>query len=56
MKIYNLKSGVLLAKIVRYTSSNVIIKFNFEFQGEEFLTLSRENFNGLDSYINENYK
>jgi hypothetical protein len=55
MKNYKLTTGILSAKISRFTENYVILKFSFEFQEPFFLTLPKSDFNGLDYWIKENY-
>lgn len=55
MKIYQLTIGILEAKISRFTEKNVILKFRFDLKEPIFVTLSKDNFNGLDSWVQENY-
>ena len=55
MKIYQLTSGILLAKIVRYTEDYVILELQFEGQESNYKQLTRDNFDGLDIWVEENY-
>jgi hypothetical protein len=55
MKNYKLTTGILSAKISRFTQDYVILKLRFEFQECDFITLSKHSFNGLDAWIKENY-
>ena len=56
MKNYQLTSGILQAKISRYTEDYVVLTLNFEFKGEKFITLTKDSFNGLDNWVKENYQ
>lgn len=55
MSIYQLKTGILKAKLVRYAFNYVIIEIQFEGSEAEYLKIPTEEFNGIDSWVNNNY-
>ena len=55
MKLYQLTSGILIAKIVRYTEDYVFLELKFEGQESNYKQLTRDNFDGLDKWVEENY-
>jgi len=52
---YLLTSGILSAKVARYTEDYVILCLKFEGQKEDFKTLTKDSFDGLDKWVDENY-
>ena len=55
MTHFILTSGILSAKIVRYTEYYVIIELKFEGQSSQFERLDRTNFDGLKKWVDDNY-
>ena len=55
MTHYQLTSGILSAKVVRYMKDYVVLELKFEGQESEFKTLTRDSFDGLDKWVEENY-
>jgi hypothetical protein len=55
MTHYLLTSGILSAKIVRYTEDYVFLQLKFEGQESDFKQLTRDNFDGLDKWVKESY-
>lgn len=55
MKHYQLTTGVLSAKIARYTEDYVFIQLQFEGQETQFKQLTRDSFDGLDIWVADNY-
>jgi len=55
MTHYQLTSGILSAKIVRYTEDYVFIELKFEGQESQLKQLTRDNFDGLDKWVDDNY-
>jgi hypothetical protein len=55
MTHYQLTSGILTAKIVRYTEDYVFLELKFEGQESQFKQLTRDSFDGLDRWVEENY-
>jgi hypothetical protein len=55
MTHYQLTSGILSARIARYTQDYVFLELNFEGQESQFKQLTRDSFDGLDKWVEENY-
>jgi hypothetical protein len=55
MTHYQLTSGILSAKIVRYTEDYVFLELKFEGQESDFKQLTSDSFDGLDKWVEENY-
>ena len=55
MTHYQLTSGILSAKIARYTEDYVFIELKFEGQESQFKQLTRDSFDGLDKWVDDNY-
>ena len=55
MTHFLLTSGILSAKIVRYTEDYVFIELKFEGQESQFEQLNRTNFDGLNKWVDDNY-
>jgi hypothetical protein len=56
MTNFKLTTGILRAKVSRFTQNYVILLVSFEMQEPDFIVLSRENFDGLNSWVSTNYK
>lgn len=52
---YLLTSGILSARVVRYTADYVILELKFEGQESDFKTLKKDSFDGLNKWVEENY-
>jgi hypothetical protein len=55
MTHYQLTSGILSAKISRYTEDYVFLELKFEGQESDFKQLTRDSFDGIDKWVEENY-
>lgn len=55
MTHYRLTSGILLAKIARYTEDYVFLELQFRGQEVKLKQLTRDSFDGLDRWVEENY-
>jgi hypothetical protein len=55
MRHYQLTSGVLSAKVVRYTQDYVFIELKFQGMETRYKQLTRDSFDGLTSWVKHNY-
>jgi len=55
MENFKLTTGILRAKVSRFTQNYVILLVSFEMEEPNFIVLSKENFNGLNSWVTDNY-
>jgi hypothetical protein len=55
MTHYQLTSGILSARIARYTQDYVFLELKFEGQESQFIQLTRDSFDRLDKWVEENY-
>jgi hypothetical protein len=55
INIYRLCSGILQARIIRYTQDYVFIEIKFEGQESDFKQLTRDSFDGLDKWVEDNF-
>ncbi len=55
MTHYQLTSGILSAKISRFMQDYVWIELKFEGQESQFKQLTRDSFDSLDKWVEENY-
>ncbi len=54
-KIYQLASGILHARIVRYVFDRVVLELKFEMQESFFETLTKDSFTSLDEWVGDTY-
>ena len=52
---FQLTSGILSVRIARYTEDYVFLELKFEGQESQFKKLTRDSFDGLSKWIEENY-
>ena len=55
MNIYHLTTGTLRARVSRYTQDYVYLELHFLGQEPTFKTLTRDSFQGLDKWVEDNY-
>jgi hypothetical protein len=55
MKHYQLTTGKLSAKVVRYTEDYVFLELNFQGMEKQYRQLTKDSFDGLTSWVKYNY-
>lgn len=55
MTHYQLTSGILSARISRYTEDYVFLELKFEGQESRFKQLTRDSFDSLDLWVKDNF-
>jgi hypothetical protein len=55
MKHYLTTSGILSARVVKYTEDYVFLQYIFKGYESQYKQLTRDSFDGLKSWVKQNY-